>query len=124
MVAPSALAANICGLNATIGASVIKSVNLTYPGLSAVAAAAAAEDFDTACEALAAYYVTSNTSSWLRVPPVVPGTGMAGGDADDLVLRDIFNLGGVGSRAKIPRNEDGGINWLDKGPRTDVEFMK
>lgn len=54
-----------------------------------------------ACDALATYY--SGSVAWLRVPPVAPGTSMAGGHADDLVLRDVFYLSGVKQTAKIPR---------------------
>ena len=73
-------AANVCGQNKTIGLSVVSSLSLSYPGLEAVAAAVAAGDLDGACEALSVYYQNSNTSSWLRVPPVTPGTGRVGPD--------------------------------------------
>jgi hypothetical protein len=41
----------------------------------------------------------------------------------ELVEHDFFYLAGVDLGAVVPRNSDGGIDWLDKGPRTDVEFM-
>ena len=121
--APEASAANVCGTNATLGAAVVASLNLTFPGLNAVAAAAARGDLDAACEALSDYYKTSNTSSWLRIPPVTPGNKLAGGIVDEMVFNDTFFLAGVSITAKVPRNADGGIDWLDKGPRNDVEFM-
>lgn len=121
--AGSGAGTNICGQNATIGQSVIAALNLTYPGLEAVAAAASAGDLNTACEALATYYQSSNSTWWLRVPPVTPGTGMAGGIPDDMVLRDVFYLAGVNLSAHIPRNADGGLDWLNKGPRTDVSTL-
>ena len=39
------------------------------------------------------------------------------------MFNDTFYLAGVDITAKVPRNADGGIDWLDKGPRNDVEFM-
>ncbi len=116
-------AQNICGSNATIGTAVVRALNLTYPGLEAVAAAASAGDLNTACEALASYYKTSNTSTWLRIPALAPGSGLAGGAADLIVFNDTFYFSGVATQARIPRNPDGGLDWLNKGPHNDVEFM-
>lgn len=121
LASAAAAATNICGTNATIGGAVVASLNMSYPGLEAVAAAAAAGDLNTACEELAVYYRNSNTSWWLRLPPVTPGTGLAGGAADLIVFNDTFYFSGVTTQAKVPRNADGGLNWLDKGPLNDVE---
>jgi hypothetical protein len=125
LAASSARAVNICGVNKTLGLAVLDALNLTFPGLEAVAAAGAAGDLDGACEALATYYQNSNTSAWLRYPAVTPGTGRVGpgSNVDNVVDHDIFYLGGVTTTAKVPRNADGGLDWLDKGPRNDVEFM-
>jgi hypothetical protein len=118
--APAALAVNICGLNRTLGLAVMNVLNLSYPGLEAVSAAEARGDLDAACEALAAYYATSNTSYWLRVPPVTPGTGRVGNgsEVDNAVDYDIYYMAGVTETGKIPRNADGGLDWLYKGPRS------
>lgn len=126
VLASAASAANICGENRTLGLAVMSVLNLTYPGLEAVAAANAAGDLDSACEALAAYYLTSNTSSWLRIPPVAPGTGRVGKGSlvDNAVDKDLYYLAGVTTSAVIPRNPDGGLDWLNKGPRNDVEFSE
>jgi hypothetical protein len=112
---------NICATNAAIGRSVAAAVNLTWPGLEAVASAVAAGDYGAACDALVAYYADGNTTWWLRLPPVAPGTGLAGGAADEVAFHDVYS--GVGSTVKVPRNADGGLDWLYKGPRNDVEFM-
>jgi len=100
-------------------------MNLSYPGLEAVAAAASVGDLNTACETLAEYYRNSNTSFWLRLPPVTPGSGRVGKGSlvDNAVDYDIYYMAGVTTSAKIPRNADGGLDWLNKGPRDDVEFM-
>ena len=42
---------NICGSNETIGHAVIGAVNLSWPGMGAVGAAASSGDLGTACEA-------------------------------------------------------------------------
>ena len=96
-------------------------VNLSYPGLEAVAAAATRGDLDSACEALAAYYAAANTSYWLRVGPVAPGTGRVGKGSlvDDVVDKDYYYMAGVDTWGVIPRNADGGLDWTNKGPRND-----
>ena len=115
---------NICVRNTIIGHAIIDAVNLSWPGLEPVKSAAVAGDLGSACEALAAYYKHSNRSAWLRLPLTpTPSERRAGGDVDDLVDHDIFRLSGVRQVAKIPRNADGGLNWLDKGPKHDPEFM-
>ena len=125
ILASTASAANICGENRTLGLAVMSALNLTYPGLEAVAAANAAGDLDAACEALASYYRASNTSSWLRIAPVAPGTGRVGKGSlvDNAVDLDLYYMAGVTTSGVIPRNPDGGLDWLNKGPRNDVEFM-
>ncbi len=57
-------------------------------------------------------------------PSTKPSTKkMAGGRADDLVLRDVFFLQGVNLAAKVDRNADGGLDWMDYGPLHDQAFM-
>ena len=113
---------NICSTNTTLGRAIIAAMNLSYPGLEAVAAAAKAQQYGLACSLLAQYYMNCSSGNWLRIPPVTPGTGRAGGQAD-AALEDIFTLSGVQETAKIPRNEDGGLDWHYTGPRGDIEFM-
>lgn len=115
-------AVNVCSKYPQVGQAVLNSVNLSWPGLEAVQRAAAQGLQGNACTSLAAYYATGRSSAWLRVPPVRPGIGKAGGEADDL-LNDIFKFGGVATVAKVPRNADGGLDWYNKGPNLDVEFM-
>lgn len=125
LCATGVLSSNICATNSTLGKHIMSVLNLTYPGLEAVAAAEAAGDLGAACEALAAYYRVSNSSSWLRVPPVAPGTGRVGNGSlvDNAVDYDVYYMSGVDTSGKVPRNQDGGLDWLYKGPRNDVEFM-
>jgi hypothetical protein len=107
--------ANICGTNVTVGAAVMDALNLSWPGLEPVAAAAAAGDLTTACAALAVYFnQTATTGAWLRWQPPkgfnYNGTARAGGLADN-VLQDIYYLSGVDTTARIPRSPDGGLDW-------------
>lgn len=113
---------NICSQNPSIGRSVMAAMNLSFPGLEQVAEAARQLQFGQACELLVAYYMTCASGSWLRVPPVTPGTGRAGGEADE-ALDDIFHLTGVQEVVKVPRNSSGGLDWYFKGPRNDPECM-
>ena len=119
--AGAAAAANICGANATLGAQVVSVLNLTFPGLGAVASAAARGDLGAACGALAEYYAAANTSAWLRRPLPPPSSRRVGGAVDDVVFRDVYAEGGLGS-GRVPRNADGGLDWLCRGPRNDPEF--
>jgi hypothetical protein len=114
---------NICATNATLGRAVLSVLNLTYPGLESVAAAAAAGDLGAACAALNDYYVNGNTTWWLRHPAPAPGTRRTGGAADALVDHDVFTFPILGLTTVVPRNADGGLDWLYKGPRNDVEAM-
>lgn len=111
---------NVCG-NATLGLHVLSVVNLTFPGLEAVEAAYLRGDLDAACEALSNYYLNSNTSQWLRKPLPTPSSRRVGGAVDDVVFKDIYDEGGLGT-GKVPRNADGGLDWLFRGPRNDPEF--
>ena len=72
---------NICGQNATIGAAVVRAMNLSWPGLEAAKSAADAGDLNGACEAIAGYYRNGTSASWERIGPVKPGTGLVGGFA-------------------------------------------
>lgn len=115
---------NICAANHSIGAAVINAVNLSWPGMEDVREAWAGHDLGSACELLASYYRKGNTSAWLRLPRTPkPSARRAGGDADDLVQRDVFHLSGVEQVARIPRNKDGGLDWTYHGPKNDPEFM-
>ena len=84
---------NVCATNASIGHAVIAAINLSWPGLEAVASAATAGDLGTACEALATYYTNANTAAWLRLPAAPRQSARkVGGEADAAVDHDIWNL--------------------------------
>ena len=70
--------ANICGRNATIGAAVVRAMNLSWPGLEAAKSAADQGDLNGACNAIAGYYRNSTSTSWERIGPVAPGTRLVG----------------------------------------------
>lgn len=142
---------NICARNRTLGEATIAAFNLSWPGLEVAHAEAQRDDLGAACDALVAYYRDSNTSAWLRKPRVPAASKLAGGrwrvydyhhcmtittvsptassiapmagSVDAMVQHDIFALAGVATTAKVPRNSDGGLDWVNKGPNNDVEFM-
>jgi hypothetical protein len=123
-MATSAYAENVCARNSTIGHAVLGGMNLSFAGLEAAAAAAAAGDLGAACDAVAAYYRTGNSTAWLRLPPVAAGTALHGGAVDAMVFNDTF--GGFPSPpgpVQLTRNEDGGLQWQWWGPDHDDEFM-
>ena len=72
------------------GRALVGALNLSWPGLESAKAFADAGDLGAACDAVASYYAHSNTSSWLRIGPVTPGTGTVGGDTDAAVFNDTF----------------------------------
>ena len=76
---------NICDSNITIGRAVVAGVNLTRPGLEAAAAAAAAGELGLACQNIADFYRSGNSTPWLRLPAVTPGTALVGGSIDEMV---------------------------------------
>jgi hypothetical protein len=115
------IASNICGENETLGSAVISVLNLTYPGLETIASFVSRGDLNGACEALAEYYTTSNSTFYLRRPLPPASSRRVGGSVDACVFNDIFNEGSLGS-GRVPRNEDGGLDWLYRGPRNDPEF--
>ena len=116
---------NICASNATLGAAVLAAMNLSYPGLEAAAAAAASGDRGKACQAIADYYRHGTSASWHRMKkPPVPGTAMAGGTVDAMVLNDTYSgFPSPSGPVKIPRTASGGITWTWWGPDHDDEFM-
>lgn len=122
---PSPSGGNICSQNRTIGAAVRNAINLTHPGLEPANTAALRGDLAEMCEAIAEYYRTSNTSAtWWRLPPVSPGSTLAGGAVDQMVFHDIFTgFPSPSGPVKLNRNPDGGLPWTWYGPDNDDEFM-
>eukprot|EP01051_Picozoa_sp_SAG22_P022132 SAG22_NODE_5182_length_1068_cov_1.867905_2_plen_206_part_00 len=104
-----------------ITALLFKALNLSYPGLEAVQAAVAAGDRGAACNALAAYYAAPKHAPWLRHAAPAVGTALAGGAVDATMLNDTYDF--YGEVGKVPRNPDGGLDWYNRGPVDDDEFM-
>ena len=119
---PASSASNLCATNATLGAAVISVLNLTYPSLSEVAAAVARSDLGGACAALSEYYSSASTAAWLRRPLPPPSSRRVGGGVDAAVFRDVYDEGDLGT-GTVPRNADGGLDWLYRGSRDDPEYQ-
>jgi hypothetical protein len=73
-----------------------------------------------ACNAVAQYYADASTASWLRKAAPRPGTSRAGGGVDAVLLNDTYDF--YGEVGRVPRNADGGLDWLFTGPVNDDEF--
>ena len=103
----------------------IDGLNFSFPGLEAAKAAlhegTASGNFTATCNAVSAYYASSARASWLRRPAPLAGSGVVGGQTDDVRLRDTYDF--YGEVGKVPRNADGGLDWNCTGPVNDVEFM-
>ena len=103
--------------------SLMRSINVTYPGLEAVRAALSAGNSEAACVALANYYRQGHTASWLRAKSIpAPSTRTAGGAADG-VLRDHYDF--YGTAADVPRYpHSGALNWsFCPAPQFDSQWM-
>ena len=113
-------------MNATIGAAVVRAVNLSWPGLELARDAAANGDLGAACQHISDFYKNSNSSARFRLRKTPkPGNGLAGGAVDQIVFNDTFS--GFPSPTypcKIPRNADGGLQWTTYGPDNDDGLHK
>ena len=70
---------------------------------------------------MAKYYATAHTATWLRLPAPHPGSSRVGGDVDAVMLNDTYDF--YGEIARVPREQDGGLDWHCYGPVGDDEFM-
>lgn len=98
-------------------------LNFSYPGLEDAAKALAAGDNETACAAIARYYVTAPTAQWLRPsnPTPTPSTKRTGGWAD-VIMADNYSF--YGTQSLVPRFSGGGLNWsFCPGPTYDPQWM-
>lgn len=103
-------------------ARLLEILNLAHPGLEEVKAAAEAGDTGAAMEALAAYYRTTDNGSWLKGRTGVhdPGGYDDFGPQSEEVLADIYTFQSV--KAEARRLENGRIDWLDRGPKGDLQW--
>ena len=98
-------------------AALLNVLDLQREELKAVRNAVEGDDLVAACDGLIAYFATNGAAAWLRRDPDARSTNTEEADA---VLADTFTIQGVTD--KVPRREDGGIDWFHRGPRNDREF--
>lgn len=122
--------------------SLFKNLNLEYPGLEKVKEHYNQDDLPEACDALIAYYKTKDPTSilklsvtglvmkesgyhfpnldekWYTIPPS-QNTDQREPEVDP-ILDDIYKYGIID--AKIPRDDQGRLDWICYGPEKDVEF--
>lgn len=98
--------------------TMLQAFNLELPALKKVKQAYEKEDIPLACTYLLEYYKNGNTAQYLRKeqPPVSQkSTTLA-----DSISNDIFTFQLVSD--KVPRFDDGHLNWDYSGPEDDIEW--
>ena len=103
--------------DAVITSVLFQRLNLSYPGLEAAKVAVASGDHASACKVVATYYSEAKSASWLRHPSPPPGTALAGGEVDEVMVNDTYDF--YGEIGRVPRNSDGGLDWFFRGPVDD-----
>lgn len=115
------------------------SLNMDHPGMEEVGSAYRENNIAGACSALLDYYETSETVKWIMNSELrgkiwislsrdTSGHITIPSASDKLscdtvandILQNIFNL--KTDRAKLKTNDEGFVDWLDKGPYTDQEW--
>ena len=108
----------LCSTSPQIVHTLMDEINTDYPGLEKVRESVENEDWPSACMALVDYYRNAASASWLRSGDIGSGTGRDG-TADD-ILHDVFTFQSV--TGTQPRTANGGLDWLNLGPRNDLEW--
>ncbi len=109
---------DLCRLKPEIVQELFDRINLDYPGLEQVKQAVDNSDWPAACRALADYYRHSDTAEKLGGDSTRPQSER--GESADSILQDVFTFQSV--TGKQPRRDDGGLDWLNLGPRNDLEW--
>lgn len=94
------------------------SLDLDRKGLEMVKTAVKQNDWSSACEALIAYYREGKTAPWLRRHAVE--SSVAIDPWIEPILKDTFTFQLV--TGKIPRCQNGLLDWAHKGPKNDKEW--
>lgn len=108
----------VCETHPDRVSALIESLNLNAPGLEPVRDAVERSDMPGACDALLAYYRSSKNTIRLG-RPVATTTGDAD-EAAELLLADEFHFYRMVQR--VPRRENGGLDWTYNGPSNDREW--
>jgi len=97
-------------------------LNLDHPGLETVKSDAQAGEIAAAMGALEDYYRTTDNGSWLKGRTGVhdPGGFEDFAPLTEETLADIYTFQSV--KAEIRRLENGRIDWLDRGPKSDLQW--
>jgi hypothetical protein len=93
-------------------------LDLDRPELGSVKAAWARRDLDGACDALLAHYADARLDPILK--PAAWGSEELHLRSAENLLDDVFEFQGL--KGKQPRRLEGGLDWLDRGPRDDPEW--
>jgi hypothetical protein len=108
----------VCERHPECVTKLFNSLDLDRQGLEAVKLAVEKEDLPGACEALLAYYHNGKMVPWLRKDAVQPSDDTV--PATEAILKDKITVLSV--TAKVPRLENGRLNWAYNGPDGDREW--
>ncbi len=98
--------------------NLIEVLDLSHDGFSQVRVKLAGRDYTGACEELVEYYRHSETCGNLRTGELAHTNNSD--ETGDEILADTFTFQGV--TGTQPRRPDGGLDWLNLGPRDDLEW--
>lgn len=98
--------------------ALLDKLNLDYPGLEKIKAAADKGQVVQACQELLIYYRNGENAGHLRIELPEPGTGTV--SSADTILKNVFTIQNV--KGKVPVGEDGHRDWYYKGPNNDKEW--
>ena len=93
-------------------------LDLEWLGLEGARTAVDGGDWPGACRALLEYYQAKDMSAWLGDPRSEGDPGCVA--PADAILDDTFTLYEV--TARVPRRDDGGLDWAYNGPSGDREW--
>ncbi|MFA5293005.1 MAG: alginate lyase family protein [Phycisphaerae bacterium] len=108
----------VCGKYPERVVNLFKNLDLTKDGIEQVAAAVKKNDLPAACNALIEYYKKCDSGGWLRkqLPKTDAGTIQQAQEIiDDTITSQTV-------RAKVPRLNNGGLDWTYNGPDNDKEW--
>jgi hypothetical protein len=97
---------------------IFNQLNLDYPGMEKVKAAAMGKDWERAANELLDYYKSSENAMGLR--RTIPGVSTRSIAEADTILLDVFTVQNV--KGKVPVLENGHRDWYYKGPNNDKEW--
>lgn len=98
--------------------TLLQTINLDLPGLSAVKSAYQSGQISQACTHLLAYYQTGETANFLRRD--LPKASVQRAPEADPILENTYTF--YNQTAQVPVRTDGHLDWAFQGPSEDIEW--